>query len=387
MIARLALTDFRNHAAALIEPGPGFVLLSGDNGAGKTNVLEAVSLLTPGRGLRGAALGEMARSEGPGGFGVAATLLPPLPPAGGDRGEGLLSSSLGSSDMPSPQPPRDDGRGSISLGTGTLATAPERRQVRINGAAASVNALAEWLSVLWLTPAMDRLFTDSASARRRFLDRLVLALEPGHAHHAARYEAAMRARNKLLAEPDSADPAWLAALEAGMAEHGAQVAGARLRTVVALDARLADTLDDGFARAALSLDGVGERDLAAALRANRGRDAASGRAIAGPHRMDLVVTHRAKAQSASRCSTGEQKALLLGMVLGHADLVTERRGATPILLLDEVAAHLDPGRRAALFARLEGRGQIWMTATEPALFEGLASASHYAVAEGQIRPV
>ena len=385
MISRLALTDFRNHAAALIEPGPGFVLLSGDNGAGKTNVLEAVSLLTPGRGLRGSALSEMARSEGPGGFGVAATLLP-LPHAGGDRGEGLLGATVTTSDNPSPSPSRSR-EGGISLGTGTLATAPERRQVRINGAAASVNALAEWLSVLWLTPAMDRLFTDSATARRRFLDRLVLALEPGHAHHAARYEAAMRARNKLLAEPDSADPAWLAALEAGMAEHGAQVAGARLRTVVALDARLADTPDDGFARAALSLDGVGERDLAAALRANRGRDAAAGRAIAGPHRMDLVVTHRAKAQSASRCSTGEQKALLLGMVLGHADLVTERRGATPILLLDEVAAHLDPGRRAALFARLEGRGQIWMTATEPSLFEGLASASHYAVAEGQIRPV
>jgi DNA replication and repair protein RecF len=231
---------------------------------------------------------------------------------------------------------------------------------------------------------MDRFFTDSAGARRRFLDRLVLALEPGHAHHAARYEAAMRARNKLLAEPDSADPAWLSALEAGMAEHGAALVEARLATVHALDARLADSPDDGFARASLSLEGGSEGDLDHLLRANRGRDAAAGRATHGPHRHDLAVTHRATLQPAGHCSTGEQKALLLGIVLGHADLVADRRGAAPILLLDEVAAHLDPGRRAALFARLEDRGQVWMTATEPALFEGIASATHYTVARGQI---
>ena len=349
VITRLALTDFRNFAAALIEPGPGFVLLSGDNGAGKTNVLEAVSLLTPGRGLRGTLLSEMARSDGTDGFSVSARL-----------------------------------NGEVEIGTGTLAVAPDRRQVRINGAPASVNALAEWLAVLWLTPAMDRLFTDSAGARRRFLDRLVLALEPGHAHHAARYEAAMRARNKLLAEPDSADPAWLAALEAGMAEHGAALAEARSRTVDALDARLAESPDDGFARASLVLEGESQVDLAPILRANRSRDGAAGRATHGPHRHDLAVTHRATSQPASRCSTGEQKALLLGIVLGHADLVAERRGAAAILLLDEVAAHLDPGRRAALFARLEGRGQVWMTATEPALFEGIVSATHYGVAGGQI---
>ena len=366
MIARLALTDFRNHPAALIAPGAGFVLLSGDNVAGKTNVLEAVSLLTPGRGLRGASLGEMARSEGTGGFGVAATLLPPLPPAGGDRGEGP-SSPVVASDMPSPGPSRER-EGGISLGTGTLATAPERRQVRINGAAASVNSLSEWLSVLWLTPAMDRLFADSAGNRRRFLDRLTLALEPGHATHAARYEAAMRARNKLLAEPEGADPSWLAALEAGMAEHGAALGDARARTVSALSEAMAGQSSDDFPRASLALDGWDGDDLAPALKASRGRDAAAGRALVGPHRQDLAVSHIVKNQPAARGSTGEQKALLLGLVLAHADLVATRRGQPPILLLDEVAAHLDPARREALFDRLSGRGQVWMTATEPALF-------------------
>ncbi len=381
-LTRLTLTDFRSYAAATIAPGPGFVLLSGDNGAGKTNMLEAVSLLTPGRGLRGAPLAEMARNNGPGGFAVAAALLPPLPSSGGDRGEGL-SGSGADDDRPSPQPPPDDGRGSVSIGTGTLATAPERRQVRINGAPAAVNSLSEWLSVLWLTPAMDRLFADSAGARRRFLDRLVLALEPAHAHHSARYEAAMRARNKLLADPDGADPAWLAALEAGMAEHGAAVAGARTRTVAALDERLSATPEADFAVAKLALEGWGDGDLAAELRSSRGRDAAAGRTTVGPHRHDLIVTHRAKAMPAAQSSTGEQKALLLGLVLSHAELVAARRGAPPILLLDEVAAHLDPRRRAALFDRLEGRGQVWMTATEAALFDGIAAASRFHVEGGQ----
>ena len=351
-IARLTLTDFRNHASAEIAAGAGFVLLSGPNGAGKTNVLEAVSLLTPGRGLRQMALSEMARSEGPGGFSIAAEL-----------GEG-------------------------ALGTGTLATAPDRRLVRINGAAASVNSLAEWLSVLWLTPAMDRLFTDSAGARRRFLDRLVLALEPGHAGHAARYEAAMRARNKLLAEPDSADPAWLAALEAGMAEHGAAMAAARGRTVAALAEAAASERRDDFPRAGLALEGWDEAlELAAILRASRGRDAAAARATQGPHRQDLAVTNLAKLEPAARGSTGEQKALLLGLVLAHADLVAARRGTPPILLLDEVAAHLDPDRRAALFDRLAGRGQVWMTATEPSLFEAISGSdvTRLTVENGAIR--
>ena len=349
-VARLVLTDFRNHASATLSPGPGFVLLSGDNGAGKTNILEAVSLLTPGRGLRGAALGEMARSAGPGGFGVAARLA-----------------------------------GDADLATGTLATAPERRQVRVNGAPASVNSLSEWLAVLWLTPAMDRLFADSAGNRRRFLDRLTLALEPTHASHAARYEAAMRARNKLLAEPEGADPNWLAALEAGMAEHGHYLSAARSRTVAALGEALLAGGQSDFPRAGLVLEGWLDGDLIGILRSNRGRDAAAGRATAGPHKQDLVVTHVAKGHPASRSSTGEQKALLLGIVLAHAELVASRRGAAPILLLDEVAAHLDPARRAALFARLEGNGQVWMTATEAGLFREIeGGASRFRVANGVV---
>jgi DNA replication and repair protein RecF len=272
------------------------------------------------------------------------------------------------------------------VGTGTLASAPERRQVRINGAPASVNSLSEWLSVLWLTPAMDRLFTGSAGDRRRFLDRLVLALEPGHAHHSSRYEAAMRARTKLLTDETPPDPSWLAALEQQMAEHGTAIGDARRRTILALDDRLAAAPEDQFARAAIILEGWSTGDLAAQLRESRGRDAAAGRATVGPHRQDLLVAHRAKDMPAARCSTGEQKALLLGLVLAHAELVAERRGEPPLLLLDEVAAHLDPKRRAALFARLEGRGQVWMTATEASLFEGIGVASRYRVEAGSVHP-
>jgi len=334
----------------MIEPGAGFVLLFGENGAGKTNLLEAVSLLTPGRGLRGAALGEMARQGGNGGFAVAARL------------------------------------GDVDIGTGTQPAAPERRQVRINGAPAAVNSLGEWLSVLWLTPAMDRLFAGSAGDRRRFLDRLVLALDPTHAHHSTRYDAAMRARTKLLAEPETADAAWLTALEEAMVEHGTAVAEARARTVAALDERLSAAPEDEFARAEIALDGWSASDLRQALLHNRARDAVAGRATEGPHRQDLVVTHRGKRMPAARCSTGEQKALLLGLVLAHAELVAARRGAAPILLLDEVAAHLDPKRRAALFARLEGRGQVWMTGTEAALFEGIGEASRFHVRPGTVAP-
>ena len=349
-VSRLILTDFRSYASATVEPGNGFVLLFGENGAGKTNLLEAVSLLTPGRGLRGAALSDMARQGGEGGFAVAAKL------------------------------------GDVDIGTGTQPSAPDRRQVRINGAPAAVNSLGQWLSVLWLTPAMDRLFTGSAGDRRRFLDRLVLALDPTHAHHSTRYDAGMRARTKLLQEPETADPAWLTALEEAMAEHGAAIADARARAVSALDERLSAAPEDEFARAAISLEGWTTTDLRQSLLQNRARDAAAGRATEGPHRQDLAVTHRGKQMPAARCSTGEQKALLLGLVLAHAELVAERREAPPILLLDEVAAHLDPKRRTALFARLEGRGQVWMTGTEAELFDGIGDASRFHVQPGQIAP-
>jgi DNA replication and repair protein RecF len=234
-VSRLTLTNFRSYASALIEPGPGFVLLSGENGAGKTNVLEAVSLLAPGRGLRAAPLSEIARQNGDGSFAVAARV------------------------------------GENDIGTGTLAGAPERRQVRMNGAPAAANSLGEWLSVLWVTPAMDRLFTGPPGERRRFLDRLVLALEPSHAHHSARYEAAMRARNKLLAGSETLDPAWLTALEQQMAEHGAMIAEARARTVASLDQRLAVAPADEFASAALALEGWDGVHLVGELKASRAR--------------------------------------------------------------------------------------------------------------------
>ena len=357
MIERLVLTDFRNHADATLAPGPGFVVLTGENGAGKTNVLEAVSLLAPGRGLRRAPLAEMARQHGSGGFGVAATIT-----------------------------------GAIEMGTGIDPAAPGRRIVRVNGAGAAASSLGDWLSILWLTPAMDRLFVGTASDRRRFLDRLTLALAPAHAVHTSRYEAAMRSRNRLLGDArergTAPDLRWISALEAQMAEHGAALDAARRETVGALSAAIADQPEGPFARAGLALDGDVPDDLAATLAATRRRDTAAGRTLDGPHRSDLSVTHIAKNQPAALCSTGEQKALLLGLVLAHAELVAQRTGRPPVLLLDEVAAHLDPRRRAALFDRLDGRGQVWMTGTEAALFGDLAHhATHYDLADGRLRPV
>lgn len=350
-LSRLVLTDFRNHADTVIAPSPGFVVLTGENGAGKTNILEAVSLLAPGRGLRRAAPGEMARQGGKGGFGIAARL--------------------------------DDG---TEIATGTEPQAPERRIVRVNGAGAPASALAEWLTILWLAPAMDRLFVEPASERRRFLDRLTLALSPGHARHTTRYEAAMRERNRLLADEAPADPEWLSALEARMAEHGAAIDMARHKAVAMLRDAVAEAPDGPFARAGLSLEGwAGDAgSLAAELRGGRARDAAAGRTLAGPHRVDLIVTHLGKGQAAALASTGEQKALLIGIVLAHAGLVAERTGRRPILLLDEVAAHLDPVRRAALFERLTGLGQVWMTGTEAGLFEAVpADATRIAIRDGR----
>ena len=358
-ITRLQLTDFRNHTAATITAGAGLVVITGDNGAGKTNILEAISLLAPGRGLRGSPLSDAARLDGPGGWSVAATL-----------------------DLPA---------GEVQLGTGTAAAAPERRQVRVNGAAATAAALAEWLALVWLTPAMDRLFSESSGSRRRIFDRLVLALHPGHGQRVNRYEAAMRERTRLLTADAPADPVWLAGLEADMAEHGAAIAAARADVAAALAAELASAPDGPFARPIIALAGNDADELASRLARGRARDAAAARAIDGPHRADLLVTHAAKAMPAAACSTGEQKALLIAIVLAHAALAARRSGRPPILLLDEIAAHLDAGRRAALFERLAAMGvQAWMTGTDPALFADLAgggpSTRWLVVAGGRITP-
>ncbi|KPF69800.1 recombinase RecF [alpha proteobacterium AAP81b] len=340
-VARLSLTDFRSYAAGEVRVGAGAIVITGENGAGKTNILEAVSFLGPGRGLRGAALSEAARAGGAGSWSLAATLAAP--------------------------------GGEVEIGTGTLASAPERRIVRINGATASASALGEWLALVWLTPAMDRLFADTPAARRRFLDRLVLALHPGHGQQSLRYDAAMRARTRLLTGEAPADPAWLTALEVAMTEHGAAIAAARAATVSALAAELAEAPDGPFARPLLALaGGAPGDDFAALLAAGRAADAAAGRALIGPHRADLDVVHVAKQEPAARGSTGEQKALLIAIILAHARLVTARAGQPPLLLLDEVAAHLDARRRGALFERLAGMGaQVWMTGTDPALFDGV----------------
>ena len=349
MLDRLLLDNFRNHAATTFDGTARFNLLVGDNGAGKTNVLEALSLLAPGRGLRRAALGEMARGDGGGGFAVSARL-----------GE------------------------DTTLGTAIRSAQPNRRVVHANGADIPAVRLGEWLSVAWLTPAMDRLFADSAGARRRFLDRLVLAREPGHAALAARYDAALRERNRLLAGEAEPDPLWLDGVEAQLAGHGEALAAARRRVVAALDTALAETPAEPFARPALNYASETPGDLAAALHAGRRRDRAAGRTLSGPHRDDLAVTLAAKARPAADCSTGEQKAMLIAIVLAHAALLDPARPR--VLLLDEVAAHLDPIRRAALFDRLRAvPGQYWLTGTEPAPFaEILGEAAVWEVREGAV---
>lgn len=352
-ISRLTLQNFRNYPQLRLETTPGFVVLSGDNGAGKTNILEAVSLLSPGRGLRRALIKDMAYEESAGDFAVAAEL------------------------------------GDIQLGTGTSAEYPERRKTRVNGAAVPTNDLAQWLSILWLTPAMDRLFMEGASGRRNFLDRLVTALEPEHARNCTRYDAARRERNRLLADEYMPDSEWLDALDGQLAGFGSAVAEARFRITEALNSALAMTDDGLFAAAKLHLDDKQQRSESAlleALRASRQADRGAGRTLTGPHRADLTVFHGAKSQAAEKCSTGEQKALLFSIILAHADLIAEQRGNRPILLLDEVAAHLDPRRRAALFNKLaEKGGQVWLTGTEPGLFDDVPEdALHFQVANGTV---
>jgi len=349
---RISLAAFRNHRDTVLTGAQRLNLLVGENGAGKTNVLEALSLLAPGRGLRRAPLAEMAATGGPGGFAIGASLVSQSDP--------------------------------VRLGTTVEPARPSRRLVRINGTEASAVALGEWLALSWLTPAMDSLFTDSAGARRRWLDRLAVALDAGHARHAARYEAALRERNRLLAGEVAPDPLWLDGIEEQMASAGAALAGGRARLVTALTAELATLPREPFALPELDYRAGGAPD-ASAWRSARTRDRAAGRTLEGPHRDDLAVTMAGKGQPAARCSTGEQKAMLIAITLAHAGLAA--RGRASVLLLDEVAAHLDPVRREALFARLADSGtQVWFTGTETAPFAPIVGQiAVWRVAEGTAR--
>ncbi|AEV34923.1 recombination protein F [Pseudovibrio sp. FO-BEG1] len=362
-LSRLALTDFRNYSAASVELNSRMIAFVGDNGAGKTNILEAISFLSAGRGLRRATLGDIARADGGGGWAVSAVL--------------------------------DGEYGETRIGTGLTAGEPGRR-VRIDGEEArSSEALLEYLRVLWLVPSMDGLFTGSASDRRKFLDRLVLSLNPSHGRMVASFEKALRQRNRLLSEGGT--PEFLDAIEAQVAELGTAVALARSETVSLLAKTLETQKQLGlpFPSAEIHLQGAFEtatigmsasdredcyREL---LVEGRFRDRAAGRTLDGPHRSDLYVVHSEKQMPAAQASTGEQKALLIGLVLAHADLTSSISGMTPILLLDEVAAHLDPGRREALFTRLEVLGgQVFMTGTDQNLFKDLPSAAQIFEVEG-----
>lgn len=360
MLDRLQLGDFRNHRATAIAGTARFNLLVGENGAGKTNVLEAISLFAPGRGLRRAAIADMPAQDGAGGFAASAALAAPA--------------------------------GEIRIGTGTEPQRPGRRVVHVNHAEVPAVRLGEWLAISWLTPAMDRLFAESAGARRRFLDRLVLAFEPGHARHAARLETALRERNRLLVDERGADDAWFDAIEAQVADAGAEVARARADLVARLAGHLAKLPEAPFARPALAyLAGgpCGREELAEALAQGRSRDRAAGRTLTGPHRDELAVTMAGRGQPAAECSTGEQKAMLIAIMLGHSSLLATGAdaGTRPrVLLLDEVAAHLDPVRRAALFDRLREAGaQVWLTGTELAPFSDIvAEAAIWRVSAGTV---
>lgn len=359
---RITLSAFRNHRASRIDGTGQFNLLVGDNGAGKTNVLEALSLFAPGRGLRRATLGEMAHTNSSGGFAVSAEL------------------SAGNLEP-------------VQLGTGTIAGGPARtprRVVQVNGADSSAVSLGEWLALAWLTPAMDRLFSDSAGARRRYMDRLALALEPAHARRATRFEAAISERNRLLSAQQDPDPRWLDAIELQLAEAGAELAQGRALLVERLSGELAALPAEPFARPALTYVPGGPLDpgaLAQALRNGRRRERAAQRTLTGPHRDELEVVMIGKGQPAALCSTGEQKAMLIAITLAHAELAAGERPG--VLLLDEVAAHLDPVRRAALFERLRSGGaQVWLTGTERAPFAEIEDdAAIWEVAGGNLTRV
>ncbi|OFX12545.1 MAG: DNA replication/repair protein RecF [Alphaproteobacteria bacterium RIFOXYD12_FULL_60_8] len=358
-VVRLTLTDFRCYEFLRLELDPRPVVLTGPNGAGKTNILEALSFLVPGRGLRRVRLSEAARHGAVPGhaWGVAATVH------GTD--------------------------GPVDIGTGREPGPIERRVVRIDGQTMrSQTSLGEVLSAVWLTPAMDGLFRDGASARRRFLDRLVLGHDPDHAGRTAAYEQALRERSRLLKDGKS-DSHWLSALEDTMVRHGMAVAAARREVVARLNAACA--ADEGpFPKAQLTLTGDLETwlDHASALEAEdrlrvclstaRSPDAEHGGAAYGPHRSDLSVRHLDKGMDAHDCSTGEQKAMLVAIVLAQARVQAARRGAAPLLLLDEIAAHLDETRRRALYTEIIALGaQAWMTGTDRAMFAGLGEDAQF----------
>lgn len=352
-VARLTLQDFRSYASLDLTVSRGLVALSGENGAGKTNLLEALSLFTPGRGLRRSEFADMARS-GAERFAVSLAL------AGGEDGHRL------------------------GTGYGPEGGQPARL-CRIDGATApSATAFAEYVRIVWLTPDLDGLFRGTPGDRRRFLDRLVLAVDARHGARVSALERALRSRNRLL--EDGAEPRWLDAAERELAELAVAVAAARRETAQRLDADLllaaAEPSPFPFGRLALAgefeemtaaLPALDAEDAyRARLRADRARDAAAGRTLVGPQATDLLVRHGPKDLAADLCSTGEQKALLLRLVLAHAGLVARMSGFTPLILLDEVAAHLDPSRRAALYAELDTIGcQVWMTGADPGLFAEL----------------
>jgi DNA replication and repair protein RecF len=371
-ISRLTLNNFRNYHAASLETGADTIVLVGPNGAGKTNLLEAISFFAPGRGLHRATLDEVAFREGDGSWAVAAEV------------EGALGlATLGTG----VEPRRDDGAGV------TRTCRIDREPV---GSAAS---FADHLRILWLVPAMDQLFVGAPSERRRFLDRLALAVDAEHGSRVNALDRALRSRNRLL-EDARPDPHWLDAVEHETAELAVAVAGLRAETVRRLSAVLAGARETAFPPAEISLDGWMERLLPehpavdieeryrAVLRDNRGRDAAAGRTLDGPHLTDLSVVYADKGIPAAEASTGEQKAILIGLVLAHARLIAAMTGIAPILLLDEIVAHLDPSRRAALHQELAQLGtQVFMTGADPALFAEVGNkAAMFEIRSGQIAP-
>ncbi len=375
-VTTLRLQNFRNYAALDLVVAAQPVVLCGANGAGKTNVLEAISCLAPGRGLRRAATADIAR-RAPGADDVA--------------GPWVVSADL----MLAGETQR--------LGVGQDPAAPSRRIIRLNGEAVAHAALGSVARVAWLTPAQDRVFTGPRSERLRFYDRLTLALEPGHGAAATAYERALRERTRLLAE-GGADPAWVAGLEAQMAVHGARIATARADLLARLQRAVDARPDTAFPKADLALAGDLEAQAAAGaamatleagflerLARERRRDAAAGRALDGPHRTDFQARHRAKAMPAAECSTGEQKALLVGLVIAHARALDDVGGVAgarggPILLLDEAVAHLDPARRAALAEEVCALdGQTWLTGTDEALFDAFVDrAQIWSVQDGRV---